>query len=137
MLEERFCKQHTFFASSVSHEINPCFHSLCISFFSVALHLLSEKERNDLAQLINAMVSYSITYKNMKSDPLLSTQLHEAASDGLSLSFDPQLLTLSTSRFESLCNLHGFNYIHCLGFSWGHYALGVAVKQLLMHEVSN
>ncbi|KAL6312801.1 hypothetical protein AAG906_021433 [Vitis piasezkii] len=87
--------------------------------------------------LINAMVSYSITYKNMKSILYLGTQLHEATSNGLSLSFDPQLLTLSPSRFESLFNLHGFNDIHYLGFSLGHYALGVAVKQLLMHEVSN
>ncbi|WJZ89356.1 hypothetical protein VitviT2T_008579 [Vitis vinifera] len=85
----------------------------------VALHLLSERERNDLAQLINAMVSYSITYKNMKSDPLLGTQLHEAASDGLSLSFDPPIADFVTFK----------------GFSLGHYALGVAVKQILMHEI--
>ncbi|KAL6343050.1 hypothetical protein AAG906_017862 [Vitis piasezkii] len=48
----------------------------------VASHLLSEKERNDLAQLINVMVSYSITYKNMKSDPLPGTRymkLHQMA----------------------------------------------------------
>ncbi|WJZ82898.1 hypothetical protein VitviT2T_002621 [Vitis vinifera] len=65
------------------------------------------------------MVSYSITYKNMKSDPLHGTQLHEAASDGLSLSFDPPIADFVTFK----------------GFSLGHYALGVAVKQLLMHEI--
>ena len=64
----------------------------------MALHLLSERERNDLAQLINAMVSYSITYKNMKFDPLPGTQLHEAASDGLSLSFDPPIADFVTFK---------------------------------------
>ncbi|PWA50746.1 P-loop containing nucleoside triphosphate hydrolases superfamily protein [Artemisia annua] len=36
----------------------------------VTLHLLSEKEKNEMAQLVKTMVSYAITYKNKKFDPL-------------------------------------------------------------------
>lgn len=57
----------------------------------VALHLLTEKEKNDLAQLVSTMVSYSITYKNIKSTPLSCNQEHEAALDALGLSFDPPI----------------------------------------------
>ncbi|KAK6145853.1 hypothetical protein DH2020_019722 [Rehmannia glutinosa] len=34
----------------------------------VALHLLSDNEKRDLGQLVNNMVSYAITYKNIKPD---------------------------------------------------------------------
>ncbi|XP_034678780.1 chromosome transmission fidelity protein 18 homolog isoform X2 [Vitis riparia] len=115
-----YISRHLSIKSFVEDSVSPLLHILSPpTLRPVALHLLSERERNDLAQLINAMVSYSITYKNMKSDPLPGTQLHEAASDGLSLSFDPPIADFVTFK----------------GFSLGHYALGVAVKQLLMHEI--
>lgn len=56
----------------------------------VALHLLSEREKNDLAQLVSTMVSYSITHRSVKSDPLPSNLGHEAA-DSSALSFDPPI----------------------------------------------
>lgn len=56
----------------------------------VALHLLSEKEKNDLAQLVSTMVSYSITHRSIKSDPLPSSLGHQAA-DVSELSFDPPI----------------------------------------------
>ncbi|WJZ89353.1 hypothetical protein VitviT2T_008576 [Vitis vinifera] len=115
-----YISRHLSIKSFVEDSVSPLLHILSPpTLRPVALHLLSERERNDLAQLINAMVSFSITYKNMKSDPLPGTQLHEAASDGLSLSFDPPIADFVTFK----------------GFSLGHYALGVAVKQLLMHEI--
>lgn len=62
-----------------------------VSYLSqVALHLLSEKEKNDLAQLVSTMVSYSITHRSIKSDPLPSNLGHQAA-DVSELSFDPPI----------------------------------------------
>lgn len=57
----------------------------------VALHLLSQKDKNDLAQLVSTMVSYSVTYKNVKSSPLSSNQEYEATLDASALSFDPPI----------------------------------------------
>lgn len=51
------------------------------------MHLLSEKEKTDLAQLVNIMVSYATTYKNIKSHPSLGMQY--GASDASMLSLDP------------------------------------------------
>lgn len=62
---------------------------MVIVFAQVALHLLSEKEKKDLIQLVNTMVSYSITYKNIKSDHLPSNLRQEVAIDASVLSFDP------------------------------------------------
>uniref|UniRef100_F6HCZ5 Chromosome transmission fidelity protein 18 homolog n=1 Tax=Vitis vinifera TaxID=29760 RepID=F6HCZ5_VITVI len=94
-----YISRHLSIKSFVEALVSPLLHILSPpTLRPVALHLLSERERNDLAQLINAMVSYSITYKNMKSDPLHGTQLHEAASDGLSLSFDPPIADFVTFK---------------------------------------
>lgn len=57
----------------------------------VALQLLSEREKNDMAQLVSTMASYAITYKNVKSDPLPIKLRHEVALDASSLSFDPPI----------------------------------------------
>jgi chromosome transmission fidelity protein 18 len=57
----------------------------------VAIQLLSEREKNDLAQLVSTMVSYSITYKNIKSDPMSANPRHEATSDASSISFNPPI----------------------------------------------
>ncbi|KAK2971059.1 hypothetical protein RJ640_003251 [Escallonia rubra] len=85
----------------------------------VAFHLLSDKEKNDLAQLVNTMVSYSVTYKNMKSDPLPGNQRHEVALDVSVLSFDPPI----------------GDFINFKGYKSTHNALASAVKQVLLHEV--
>ncbi|CAL5393991.1 unnamed protein product [Camellia sinensis] len=60
----------------------------------VAVHLLSEKEKNDMAQLVNTMVSCCITCKNLKFDPRLSTSRHDAVSNTSMLSFDPPIANL-------------------------------------------
>lgn len=57
----------------------------------VASHLLSEKEKNDLAQLVSTMVAYSITHRSMKSNTQPSNLGHEAA-DASVLSFDPPIV---------------------------------------------
>lgn len=56
----------------------------------MALQLLSDKEKNDLAQLVSKMVSYAITYKTVKSDMLPQTLKCEVA-DGLTLSLVPPI----------------------------------------------
>lgn len=83
------------------------------------MHLLTEREKNDLAQLVSTMVSYSMTYKNIKPDPLACKQENEAALDASSLSVDPPI----------------HEFINFKGYSSGHYALPLAVKQVLVHEV--
>lgn len=57
----------------------------------VAINILSEKEKKDLNQLVCTMVSYSITYKNVKSNPMPSEQRCEATSDASVLTFDPPI----------------------------------------------
>lgn len=59
--------------------------------FQVDLHLLSEKEKNEMTQLVKTMVSYAITYKNKKVDPLPSKWKYEATVDVPVLSFDPPI----------------------------------------------
>lgn len=56
------------------------------------MHLLSEKEKHDLAQLISTMVSYSLTYKSTKSDSLASKSALDGIMDASSsLSLDPPI----------------------------------------------
>ncbi|KAL7177426.1 hypothetical protein ACSBR2_030732 [Camellia fascicularis] len=85
----------------------------------VAVHLLSEKDKNDMAQLVNTMVSCCITYKSLKSDPLASASRHDAVSDTSMLSFDPPIGDL----------------INFKGYTSGHFVLASAVRQVLVHEV--
>lgn len=68
------------FIANVSHET--------VIFLQVALNLLSEKEKNDQNQLVSKMVSYSITYKNVKTNSQQSDLGNEAISD---LAFDPPI----------------------------------------------
>ncbi|KAL8128846.1 hypothetical protein V2J09_018001 [Rumex salicifolius] len=85
----------------------------------VALHLLSEAERNYLFQLVCTMVTYSITYKNVKNEFLTNGLRHEGMTNVSLLSLDPPIEVLV--RFK--------------GYNPGHYELTSAVKQLLTHEV--
>jgi len=55
----------------------------------VALHLLTEREKNDLAQLVDTMVSYSLKYRTSNPAPLQKFHKHGAVSDASELSFDP------------------------------------------------
>ncbi|EXC20805.1 Chromosome transmission fidelity protein 18-like protein [Morus notabilis] len=84
----------------------------------VALNLLSENEKNDLDQLVSKMITYSITYKNVKLNPLSSDRSNEA-SDTLGLAFDPPIA----------------DFVNFKGYRSGHYVLALAMKQVLVHEV--
>lgn len=57
----------------------------------MASHLLSDRQKEQLAGLVMLMCSYSLTYKNVKSDPVLSSLREDAASDALVLALDPHL----------------------------------------------
>lgn len=67
--------------------ITPCYAP------QVASHLLSDRQKEQLAGLVMLMCSYSLTYKNktQKSDPALSNLREEAASDTTVLALDPHL----------------------------------------------
>ncbi|XP_068662997.1 uncharacterized protein [Aristolochia californica] len=85
----------------------------------VALHLLSEIEKNDLAQLLDKMVSYAITYKNLKPETQPGIQRHEAASDAPALALDPPI----------------GDFISFKDYYPGSSGLSLAMKQVLMHEI--
>lgn len=58
----------------------------------VALNLLSEREKDELHQLVDTMVSYSLTYKYSKGDPQEKMQkLFADTSEDLPLSLDPPI----------------------------------------------
>ncbi|CAK9165916.1 unnamed protein product, partial [Ilex paraguariensis] len=115
-----YISRHLSTKSFVEDLISPLLHLLSPpTLRPVALHLLSEKEKNDLVQLVNFMVSYAITYKNVKSNPLHSTLRHEVDLDASALSFDPPIS----------------DFINFQGYKSGHFVLASAVKQVLVHEV--
>lgn len=55
------------------------------------MHLLSEKEKDDFTQLVNVMVSYAISYKQIKTDPHSNSSRHEATLDGSVFALDPPI----------------------------------------------
>ncbi|CAA6673279.1 unnamed protein product [Spirodela intermedia] len=85
----------------------------------VALHLLSENEKGDLFQLVDTMVSYSITYKNSKPEAPAVPQKYGSSSDAPAFSFDPPI--------DELVNFKGYQS--------GHATLSLAMKQIVAHEV--
>ncbi|XP_043720453.1 chromosome transmission fidelity protein 18 homolog [Telopea speciosissima] len=104
----------------VEDAVSPLLHILSPpTLRPVALHLLSEREKDDVAQLVDTMVSYSITYKNMKTEPLPSTPRLEGALDTLALSFEPPIK----------------GFINFKDYQCGHSGLSSAMKQILVHEV--
>ncbi|XP_022873714.1 chromosome transmission fidelity protein 18 homolog [Olea europaea var. sylvestris] len=105
--------------SFVEDSVSPLLHILSPpTLRPVALHLLSEKEKSDLVQLVNLMVSYAITYKNIKSNQS-GISRHEDALDASSLLLDPPVS----------------EFIHFKGYRSCHFILALAVKQVLVHEV--
>ncbi|KAF5736657.1 chromosome transmission fidelity protein 18 [Tripterygium wilfordii] len=111
---------HLSIKSFIEDSISPILHILSPPTLKpVALHLLSEREKSDLVQLVNTMVSYFITYKNMKSDSLSSNAGHEPVSEASALSFDPPINDL----------------INFKGYISTHYKLPSATRQVLVHEV--
>ncbi|KAL5781478.1 hypothetical protein ACOSP7_006507 [Xanthoceras sorbifolium] len=115
-----YISRHLSTKTFVEELISPLLHILSPpTLRPVALHLLSEKEKNDLTQSVRAMVAYCITYKNLKSDPLSNNLGHEAALDASALSFDPPIS----------------DFINFKGYLSGHCELSLAMKQVLVHEV--
>ncbi|KAK9068723.1 hypothetical protein SSX86_012838 [Deinandra increscens subsp. villosa] len=112
--------RHISTKSFVEDLVSPLLHILSPpTLRPVALHLLSEKQKNEMAQLVRTMVSYAITYRNKKIDPLPGKLGYEALTDTQILSFDPPISDFV--NFEG----HRSNY----------FILALAVKQVLSHEV--
>ncbi|TKY53598.1 Chromosome transmission fidelity protein 18-like [Spatholobus suberectus] len=111
--------RHLSASSFVQDLISPLLHILSPpTIRPVALQLLSDKEKNDLAQLVSTMVSYTITYKTMKTDMLPQTLKCEI-EDGLTLSLVPPIN----------------DFINFKDYTSNHYVLSLAMKQVLIHEV--
>ncbi|KAL0433049.1 UNVERIFIED_CONTAM: Chromosome transmission fidelity protein 18 [Sesamum latifolium] len=113
-----YISRHLSTKSFVEDSISPMLHILSPpTLRPVALHLLSDNEKTDIGQLVNSMVSYAITYKNIKSDR--GSLRHEDALDATALSLDPPL----------------GEFIQFKGYVSCHFDLALAVKQVLVHEV--
>ncbi|KAG4909683.1 hypothetical protein JHK87_055799 [Glycine soja] len=106
-------------SSFVETLISPLLHILSPpTIRPVAFQLLSDKEKNDLAQLVSTMVSYTITYKTVKSDILPQTQRCDVV-DSLARSLVPPIS----------------DFINLKDYTSNHYVLSIAIKQLLVHDV--
>ncbi|XP_021750688.1 chromosome transmission fidelity protein 18 homolog isoform X1 [Chenopodium quinoa] len=112
--------RHVSANSFVEDTISPLLHILSpADVRPVAVQLLSDKEKTDLAQLIGTMVLYSLTYKNTKSDSSANKSVHDGLLDAVSFSMDPPIS----------------GFVNFKGYKPGHYELASAVKQLLTYEV--
>jgi chromosome transmission fidelity protein 18 len=100
-------------ASPFLHIISPS------SLRPVALNLLSEREKDELVQLVDTMVSYSITYRNTKLEPQERISGSMVSPDVPSLSLDPAINDI----------------INFKGYQSEHIGLSLAMKQVLVHEV--
>uniref|UniRef100_A0A0E0KBM9 AAA+ ATPase domain-containing protein n=1 Tax=Oryza punctata TaxID=4537 RepID=A0A0E0KBM9_ORYPU len=81
-------------ASPFLHIISP------LSLRPVALNLLSEREKDELVQLVDTMVSYSITYRNTKLEPQERISGSMVSSDVPSLSLDPAINDIINFKVE-------------------------------------
>ncbi|KAJ0518376.1 putative AAA+ ATPase domain, ATPase, AAA-type, core [Helianthus annuus] len=112
--------RHISTKSFVADLVSPLLHILSPpTLRPVALHLLSEKEKNEMAQLVRTMVSYAITYRNKKVDPLPGKPRNQASTDTQILSFDPPI----------------GDFVNFEGYICNYFMLASAVKQVLSHEV--
>lgn len=112
--------RHLSVNSFVEDTISPLLHILSpADVRPVAVQLLSEKEKTDLAQVISSMVSYNLTYKNTKSDSSANNSAHNGIMDAVSLSLDPPIS----------------GFVNFKGYKPAHHELTSAVKQVLVHEV--
>ncbi|KAH7672890.1 chromosome transmission fidelity protein 18 [Dioscorea alata] len=113
--------RHISIESFVEDVVSPFLHILSPQTLRpVALHLLSEREKDDLAQLVDTMVLYSLTYKNSKPEPAqkLFNKLG-ASADALVPSLDPPINDFTNFK----------------DYQSEHYELSVATKQVLLHEI--
>ncbi|XP_020582922.1 chromosome transmission fidelity protein 18 homolog isoform X2 [Phalaenopsis equestris] len=85
----------------------------------VALHLFSEKEKHDVAQLVDTMASYSITYKSSNAENLKGPHKQGAADDASILTLDPPI----------------GDFINFKDYQSTHLGLSLTMKRVLLHEV--
>ncbi|KAI3511528.1 hypothetical protein L1887_18682 [Cichorium endivia] len=112
--------RHISTKSFVEDLVSPLLHILSPPTLKpVALHLLSEKEKKEMSQLVKTMVSYAITYKNKKIDPIFNKLKHDVVMDAPVLSFDPPIA----------------DFVNFEGYNCNYFVLALAVKQLLCHEI--
>ncbi|KAL6648399.1 hypothetical protein ACP70R_012623 [Stipagrostis hirtigluma subsp. patula] len=115
-----FVSRHLSVESFVEDTASPLLHILSPqSLRPVALNLLSEREKEELMQLVDTMVSYSVTYKNTKFAPQERANVPLVTHDVPSLSFDPPINDV----------------INFKGYQSEHIGLSLAMKQVLVHEV--
>jgi chromosome transmission fidelity protein 18 len=76
---------------------------------------MSEREKNELVQLVDTMVAYSVTYKNTKFEPQERANGSIVPMDIPSLSFDPPINDIIS--FKVLPNLYFYFYFHSSLFS--------------------
>lgn len=85
----------------------------------VASQLLSEKEHEEIIELVNTMIDYAIIYKKAKVPSPNGTQIQDSTSDSLGLCFDPPI--------HDFVNFKDYTVSHCV--------LSSAMRQILSHEV--
>ncbi|PIA36193.1 hypothetical protein AQUCO_03400244v1 [Aquilegia coerulea] len=114
-----FLSRHMSAESFVEDSLSPLLYILSPrTLRPVALHSQSEREKGVLSQLVDKMVSYSITYKSRKSEPLPGTFRHEATSEAPTLAFDPPI----------------DEFINFKEYRSEHIGINLAMKQVLVHE---
>ncbi|CAN6295659.1 unnamed protein product [Urochloa humidicola] len=112
--------RHMSVESFVEDISSPFLHILSpLSLRPVALNLLSEREKAELVQLVDTMVSYSVTYKNTKFPTQERANISVMSHDVPSLSLYPPLRDV----------------INFKGYQSEHIDLSLAMKQVLVHEV--
>uniref|UniRef100_A0A1D1XQK4 Chromosome transmission fidelity protein 18 homolog n=1 Tax=Anthurium amnicola TaxID=1678845 RepID=A0A1D1XQK4_9ARAE len=115
-----YISRHMSNEAFVEDVVSPLLHVLSpLTLRPVALHLLSEREKEDLTQLVDTMVSYSIAYKTSKPESLMVSQKHGSSSDASIFSFDPPI----------------DEFVNFKGYESGHAVLSLATKQIVMHEM--
>lgn len=112
--------RHMSVESFVQDIASPFLHILSpLSLRPVALNLLSEREKDELVQLVDTMVSYSVTYRNTKFAPQERANTSVVPHDVPSLSLYPPISDV----------------INFKGYQSEHIDLSLAMKQVLVHEV--
>ncbi|XBH56961.1 hypothetical protein VPH35_078664 [Triticum aestivum] len=112
--------RHLSVESFVGDIASPFLHILSpLNLRPVALNLMSEREKNELVQLVDTMVAYSVTYKNTKFEPQERANGSIVPMDIPSLSFDPPINDIISFK----------------DYQSEHIGLSLAMKQVLVHEV--
>ncbi|XP_047096259.1 chromosome transmission fidelity protein 18 homolog [Lolium rigidum] len=112
--------RHLSVESFVEDIASPFLHILSpLSLRPVALNLQSERAKNELVQLVDTMVAYSVTYRNTKFEPQERANGYIVPTDIPSLSLDPPISDIISFK----------------GYQSEHIGLSLAVKQVLVHEV--